>query len=326
MLVPNTGSFRFFVNGKRRSFSLAGRTRPGEGEKIHAVIWLCDLRDSTRLSQSVPVEEFFRSLNEFFDCTAGAVLEHGGEILSYIGDAVFGPGGPAEPGRLRFGTGAPTVHAVVQARGRTGELIWEHRLGANVAMRGMSLYDDKLFVALSNARLVALDARTGRIAWNVEMPDGRRTTGEVESVGDVARVEEDEPGAGGGGKPTVEVLISLAFDAEGSDDGDSSDEGSDDGDSSDEGSDDESPDAEGSGSFLDRAPVKVLAEGESREDVLAAPVGALIALSGGGYGLSVVGGDGEVEDVPVETGWFSDGLVEVTGDGIDAGTEVVVPE
>lgn len=68
---------------------LAGRTTRGEGEKIHAVIWLCDLRDSTRLSQSVPVEEFFRSLNEFFECTAGAVLEHGGEILSYIGDAVF---------------------------------------------------------------------------------------------------------------------------------------------------------------------------------------------------------------------------------------------
>ncbi len=68
---------------------LAGRTKRGEGEKIHAVIWLCDLRDSTRLSQSITVEDFFRSLNEFFDCTAGAVLEHGGEILSYIGDAVF---------------------------------------------------------------------------------------------------------------------------------------------------------------------------------------------------------------------------------------------
>lgn len=68
---------------------LAGRTRRGEGDKIHAVIWLCDLRDSTWLSQSVPLEEFFRSLNEFFDCTASAVLEHGGEILSYIGDAVF---------------------------------------------------------------------------------------------------------------------------------------------------------------------------------------------------------------------------------------------
>ncbi len=68
---------------------LAGATKRGEGEKIHAVIWLCDLRDSTLLSESIPVEDFFRTLNEFFDCTAGAVLEHGGEILSYIGDAVF---------------------------------------------------------------------------------------------------------------------------------------------------------------------------------------------------------------------------------------------
>lgn len=57
--------------------------------KIHAVIWLCDLRDLTRLSETIPTEDFFRSLNEFFDCTAGAVLEHGGEILSYIGDAVL---------------------------------------------------------------------------------------------------------------------------------------------------------------------------------------------------------------------------------------------
>lgn len=68
---------------------LAGQTQRGEGETIHAVIWLCDLRDSTLLSGSVPLEEFFRTLNDFFDCTAGAVLEHGGEILSYIGDAVF---------------------------------------------------------------------------------------------------------------------------------------------------------------------------------------------------------------------------------------------
>lgn len=68
---------------------LAGRTKRGEGERIHAVIWLCDVRDSTELSETVSLEEFFRSLNEFFDCTASAVLQHGGEVLSYIGDAVF---------------------------------------------------------------------------------------------------------------------------------------------------------------------------------------------------------------------------------------------
>jgi adenylate cyclase len=79
---------------------LAGKTSRGEGEKIHAVIWLCDLRDSTRLSEAIPLEDFFRSLNEFFDCTAGAVLAHGGEILSYIGDAVlaiFAIGGTERP-------------------------------------------------------------------------------------------------------------------------------------------------------------------------------------------------------------------------------------
>jgi alcohol dehydrogenase (cytochrome c) len=63
---------------------------------------------------------------------------------------------------------------IVQALdGRTGDIIWEQRLGVNLAMRGMSLYDDKLFVALSNAHLVALDARTGAVAWDVLMPDGR---------------------------------------------------------------------------------------------------------------------------------------------------------
>ncbi|HZM62231.1 MAG TPA: PQQ-binding-like beta-propeller repeat protein [Vicinamibacterales bacterium] len=57
--------------------------------------------------------------------------------------------------------------------GRTGDVIWEQRLGGNMAMRGMTLYDDKLYLAMSNAHLVALDARTGKVAWDVAMPDGR---------------------------------------------------------------------------------------------------------------------------------------------------------
>jgi alcohol dehydrogenase (cytochrome c) len=63
---------------------------------------------------------------------------------------------------------------IVQALdGRTGDLIWEQRLAGNIAMRGMTLYDDKLYLALSTARLVALDARTGKVAWAELMPDGR---------------------------------------------------------------------------------------------------------------------------------------------------------
>ena len=57
--------------------------------------------------------------------------------------------------------------------GRTGDVIWEQRLGGNMAMRGMTLYDDKLYLAMSSAHLVALDARTGKVVWDVAMPDGR---------------------------------------------------------------------------------------------------------------------------------------------------------
>ena len=65
---------------------------------------------------------------------------------------------------------------IIQAiNGSDGELIWEHRLASNVAMRGMSLYDDKLFVQ-SAGRLVALSAETGETVWNVEMPDSNNSS------------------------------------------------------------------------------------------------------------------------------------------------------
>src|SRR6266511_1560438 len=90
---PNRGSAESLLPtylGKRTSERvLNGQVKRGTGEKIHAVIWLCDLRDSTLLSETMPIEDFLALLNDFFDCTAGAVLDHNGEILSYIGDAVF---------------------------------------------------------------------------------------------------------------------------------------------------------------------------------------------------------------------------------------------
>ncbi|MDP6804762.1 MAG: DUF427 domain-containing protein [Rhodospirillales bacterium] len=68
---------------------LNGLTQRGDGESIHAVIWFCDLRDSTAMAESVPRDLFLDDLNLFFDCVAGAVLEYGGEILRFIGDAVL---------------------------------------------------------------------------------------------------------------------------------------------------------------------------------------------------------------------------------------------
>jgi hypothetical protein len=59
--------------------------------------------------------------------------------------------------------------------------------------------------------------------------------------------------------------------------------------------------------------------------VLTVPVTALLALSGGGYGLEVISG-GTASYVQVDTGLFAGGRVEVTGEGIDEGTVVGMPE
>jgi class 3 adenylate cyclase/uncharacterized protein (DUF427 family) len=68
---------------------LKGLVKHGDGEQIHAVIWFCDFRDSTPLSKSLGRRAYLRQLNRFFYCMAGAVLEAGGEVLRYIGDAVL---------------------------------------------------------------------------------------------------------------------------------------------------------------------------------------------------------------------------------------------
>ena len=68
---------------------LEGQIRLGDVEHIPAVIWFCDLRDSTAMAERLPVEDFLETVNAYFDCTAGAVLDHGGEVLRFIGDAVL---------------------------------------------------------------------------------------------------------------------------------------------------------------------------------------------------------------------------------------------
>ena len=68
---------------------LNGLIRRGDGEDIRAVIWFCDLRGSTPLAQAMSRDEFLGCLNDFFDCVAGAVLDHGGQVLRFIGDAAL---------------------------------------------------------------------------------------------------------------------------------------------------------------------------------------------------------------------------------------------
>jgi len=57
---------------------------------------------------------------------------------------------------------------------KTGELIWENRYGTNPtapAMRGIAMYEDKIFVATGDAHLMAFDARNGKVAWDTAIGD-----------------------------------------------------------------------------------------------------------------------------------------------------------
>jgi adenylate cyclase len=68
---------------------LSGQIRHGDGESIEAVVWYSDLRNSTALAESMPEDDYMQILNRYFECSAGAALANGGEVLDFIGDAVL---------------------------------------------------------------------------------------------------------------------------------------------------------------------------------------------------------------------------------------------
>ncbi len=69
---------------------LNGQIRHGDGETIDAVIYFSDMRNSTAIAESLGPDAYLTWLNTYFEATAGAVLEQGGEVLDFIGDAVLG--------------------------------------------------------------------------------------------------------------------------------------------------------------------------------------------------------------------------------------------
>lgn len=68
---------------------MAGSIKRGDGNNIPAVIWFSDLRQSTRMAEQLQGHEFLELLNQYFECTAGSVTRHGGEVLRFVGDAVL---------------------------------------------------------------------------------------------------------------------------------------------------------------------------------------------------------------------------------------------
>ena len=68
---------------------LAGHIRRGDTEAIHAAIWLSDMRGFTMLADTLPPQDLVDLLNRYFDCQVPAIIEHGGEVLKYMGDGLL---------------------------------------------------------------------------------------------------------------------------------------------------------------------------------------------------------------------------------------------
>ncbi len=69
--------------------ALSGDIQRGDGEQIRAVVYYADLRGSTRMSNAMETDAYLALLKNYYDCVAQPVLDEGGEILDYIGDAVL---------------------------------------------------------------------------------------------------------------------------------------------------------------------------------------------------------------------------------------------
>ncbi|QWF81711.1 peptidoglycan-binding protein [Amycolatopsis sp. CA-230715] len=121
----------------------------------------------------------------------------------------------------------------------------------------------------------------------LEVSGGGSSTGTITSVTSVPGEGEGTPGEK---KPKVEVQITV-------------------------------DDAAAAGQ-LDSASVSVRFTKGKRDGVLTVPVGALLALAEGGYALEVDEG-GKRHLVPVQTGLFAEGKVEVSGAGVREGMTVV---
>src|SRR6187455_2048407 len=58
----------------------------------------------------------------------------------------------------------------------TGDLIWENEVGPNSirgfgAVRNTAIYNDKVYMATNDSRLVAFNAKTGKVAWDTPIAD-----------------------------------------------------------------------------------------------------------------------------------------------------------
>lgn len=144
---------------------LAGRIKRGDSEDIDAVIWFCDLRESTALADSMSRREFLRLLNDYFECVLGPVLERGGQVLRFIGDAAL---------------------AIFPVEGKPAEACARALAAAREALRNM----DKLNKARSRPLRFGIGLHLGQLTYgNIGTPTRIEFTVVGAAVNEAARIE-----------------------------------------------------------------------------------------------------------------------------------------
>jgi adenylate cyclase len=90
-LVIRTASnvIETYVGNQTGERILAGKIRRGYVETIRAVIWLSDMRSFTTLAERLSPQALVDLLNQYFDCQVPAIIDHGGEILKFMGDGLL---------------------------------------------------------------------------------------------------------------------------------------------------------------------------------------------------------------------------------------------
>jgi adenylate cyclase len=68
---------------------LAGKITRGSGEQIRAVVWLCDLRGFTAMTDTLPRDKVIGLLNDYFETMVDSVTAEGGEALKFMGDGML---------------------------------------------------------------------------------------------------------------------------------------------------------------------------------------------------------------------------------------------
>jgi adenylate cyclase len=68
---------------------LRGAIARGEAETLRTVLWYSDLVGFTRIADSIAPEPLIALLNDYCERLAGAVRDHGGQVLTFIGDGIL---------------------------------------------------------------------------------------------------------------------------------------------------------------------------------------------------------------------------------------------